>query len=98
MEVNPSAQTVPPFLTRVYRRSDGDAAPLRVEGELVDVHLAGADHFDVLLIRDHPLVGHVHVRVLRGVVLLDPETQQHTPVHVCGEFRAHRLIMNRVNM
>lgn len=36
-------------LTTVNGRSDGDVAALGVKGELVDVHLTGGDHPDVLI-------------------------------------------------
>lgn len=64
-------------LTAVHRRADGDVASLYVEGELVDVHFASADHLHFLFGRDRPVVGHVHVRILRGFILLCPETQTH---------------------
>lgn len=68
-----TAHTLPP-LTAVYRGSDGDVASLRVKGELVDVHPTGADHLHVLFKNDLPIARHVHVGIMRGVVLLYPET------------------------
>lgn len=61
-------------LTTMNGRTNGDVAHLRVEGELVDVHFAGADHLHVLLRRDRPVVRHVHVGILRGLVFLYPDT------------------------
>lgn len=60
------------------RRTNGEVARLRVEGELVDVHLAGADDLQVLLRDDHPIVGHVNVRVMSGIVLVYPESTRLT--------------------
>lgn len=60
--------------TTVQCRSDGDVAALRVKGELVDVHFAGADDPHVLLGVDRPVVRHENVGVHRGLVLLYPET------------------------
>lgn len=61
-------------LTTMNGRTNGDVAHLRVEGELVDVHFAGADHLHVLLRRDRPIIRHVHVGILRGLVFLYPDT------------------------
>lgn len=70
----PHTHTHTSSLTIMYCRSNGDVASLRVKGELVDVHLTGADHPHVLFRSDHPIVGHVHVGIQRGVILLYPET------------------------
>ena len=69
--------------TAVYRRADGDAAALCVEGELVHVHLTGADHSHVLFIRDQPIVVHIDVRAGMGVVLLHPEANAHKILSGC---------------
>lgn len=61
-------------LTTVHCRSDGDVASLCVKGELVDVHLTGADHLNVLFRTDYPIMRHEHVGIQRGVILLYPET------------------------
>lgn len=63
-------------LTTVHCRSNGDVASLRVKGELVDVHLTGADHLHVLFGTDIPIIGYVDVLILRGVILLYPKTSQ----------------------
>lgn len=79
-------QSNTPCLTRVYSRADGDVASLRVEGEFVDVHLTGADHLHVVFSGDRPIGGHVHVGILRGVILLYPETtntHKHTLFMAC---------------
>lgn len=58
----------------MYRRTNGDVTFLCVEGELMDIHLTGADNLKVLFRSDCPVVGYVYVCILRGVVHLYPET------------------------
>lgn len=55
-------------------RSNCDVTSLCVEGELVDVHLTGADHPNFLFRNHRSIVGHVHVGIRRGLILLRPET------------------------
>lgn len=55
-------------------RTNGEVAALCVEGELVDVQLAGADDLHVLLGRDRPIVADKQEGVDRRLVLMDPDT------------------------
>lgn len=42
----------------------------------MDIHVAGADHSHVVIKRNSSIVRHEHVRILRGIILFNPETTQ----------------------
>lgn len=92
-------------LTTVTCRTNGDVTFLRVEGELVDIHLTGTDNLNVVLRSDRPIVGYGDVITLRGVVRLYPKTTTHTHTHthyslfqyVCRAPTQHNLMILIIN-
>lgn len=90
-------------LTTVTCRTNGDVTFLRVEGELVDIHLTGTDNLNVVLRSDRPIVGYGDVITLRGVVRLYPKTTTHTHTHyslfqyVCRAATQHNLMILIIN-
>lgn len=68
--------TTPGALTCVYDGLEGQVAALRVEGEFVDVHPAGADQHLVVLDFHIAHVIDGQIRTGRSLVLLRPVGQR----------------------